>query len=158
MAHSISQKRAEFLEENFFELSFQDQVPDRALFDSITDPAELHYLADGYNWDDGPELLEWIVSSPLCDQGTAALIFWRAQPDDYTEYASDEEMSCPDGVVSLLQHIIANWERGLYTQRNISYNRNEDPSAGEVYHSTTRKWSIPAFLLEPTPGQPFPNA
>lgn len=49
MAHSISQKRAEFLKENFFELSFQDREPDRVVFDSITDPAELYYLADSYN-------------------------------------------------------------------------------------------------------------
>ena len=67
-------------------------------------------------------------------------------------------MSCPDGVVNLLQHIITNWEQGGYIRRNIAYNRNEDPGAGEVYHSTTRKWDIPAFLMEPTPGQPFLNA
>lgn len=39
MVYSISPKRAALLEENFFEFSSQNRVPDRALFDSITDPA-----------------------------------------------------------------------------------------------------------------------
>jgi hypothetical protein len=156
MAHSVSRKRADFLKENFFELSFQDRGPDQAIFDSITDPAELYYLADIHNWDDGAELLEWIASSPLCDQGTAALIFWRAQPDFYTEYAQESEMSLPDGVLPLLQGIMQKWEQGFYVRQQIAYNHREDPDAEQAYGNNPRsKWQIPAYLIEPTKGKPF---
>lgn len=156
MVHSISQKRADFLEENFFELSSHDREPDRALFDSITDPAELHYLADIYNWDDGAEVLGWIVDSPYCDRGTAALVFWRSQPDFYTEYALESEMSLPDGVLPLLQRIMLNWEQGFYARKQIAYNRSEDPAAEKDYgNNPRRKWQIPAYLMEPTAGNSF---
>lgn len=156
MAHSISQQRAEFLTASFFELSFQDREPDRTVFDSITDPVELHYLADIYNWDDGAEVLGWITDSPYCDRGTAALIFWRSQPDFYTEYAQESEMSLTDGVLPLLQRIMQNWERGFYVRQHIAYNHHEDPAAEQDYGNNPRsKWQIPAYLIEPTKGKPF---
>ncbi|MBO2011415.1 DUF4274 domain-containing protein [Hymenobacter negativus] len=75
MAHAISQERANFLEANFFQFSFEEREPDRTLFDTITSPTELHYMAHIYNWDDGPEVLGWIIDSPYCDRGTSAMIF-----------------------------------------------------------------------------------
>ncbi|MFD2721493.1 DUF4274 domain-containing protein [Hymenobacter monticola] len=155
MAHAISQERAKFLQEHFFEFSFKDSTPDKNLFDSITSPAELHYLAYIYNWDDGPEVLSWIVDSPNCDQGTAALIFWRSQPDFYQEYTDESEMSLQDGVLPLLQSIMGNWERGFY-QQQIAYDRHDDPAAGKLYADNLReKWSVPNYLLVPTKGKPF---
>ena len=47
---------------------------------SVEDPAELHQFALNYNWDDGWGYLDQVVSSPLCDQGTALLIFWLSEP------------------------------------------------------------------------------
>ena len=156
IAHSISQKRAEFLKENFLDLSFQDQKPDRAVFDSITDPAELHYLTDIHNWDDGVEVLSWIIDSPYCDWGTAALIFWRSQPDFYTEYAQESEMSLADGTLSLLKRIMQNWERGFYVRQHVAYNHREDPAAEKDYgNNPWSKWQIPAYLIEPTKGKPY---
>ena len=156
MAHGISQKRAAFLEANFFEFSFKEQVPNRELFDSLTSPTELHYLAHIYNWDDGPEVLGWIINSDYCDRGTAAMVFWRSQPDFYTEYNQESEMSLQDGVLPLLQQIMQNWERGFYQRERIAYNRSEDPSAEKLYENNPRrKWRIPAYLLAPTKGKQF---
>jgi hypothetical protein len=154
-AHAISQERVDFLEANFFQLSLEEREPDRALFDTITDPIELHYLAHIYNWDDGPKVLGWIADSTYCDRGTAAMIFWRSQPDFHQEYTSELEMSLQDGVLPLLQSIIRNWEREFY-QQQIAYNRHDDPAAGKFYpHNPREKWSVPKHLLKPTKGKPF---
>lgn len=51
MPYTISKKRTEFIETNFYEFSFREEEPSRDLFDAITEPAELHYLAHIYNWE-----------------------------------------------------------------------------------------------------------
>ena len=156
MAHSISKQRADFLEENFFEFSFREREPDRVLFDTIGDPNELHYLVHIYNWDDGPEVLRWIINSEYCDRGTAAMIFWRSQPDFYTEYTQESEIDFEDGVLTLLQNIMRNWERGFYQREQIAYNCSEDAGAEKIYaDNPRRKWQIPAYVIEPTKGKPF---
>ena len=156
MAYSISQERADFLEENFFEFSFQEREPDRTLFNTITNPTELRYLAHIYNWDDGPEVLSWIINSEYCDRGTASMIFWRSQPDFYTEYNQESEMRLQDGVLPLLQKIMQRWEQGLYQREQIAYDHREDPAAEKDYENNPRrKWQIPMYLIEPTKGKPF---
>ncbi|MGN6211121.1 DUF4274 domain-containing protein [Parafilimonas sp.] len=36
---------------------------------------EYHYITSIYNWDDGTEVLSWIINSSLCDSATAKMIF-----------------------------------------------------------------------------------
>ena len=57
-----------------------------SFFDSISDPEELHLFADGWNWDAGVEELDRVIEHPLCDRGTALLIYWRAKPGYYLKY------------------------------------------------------------------------
>ncbi len=154
MKYKISPKRAEILDNNFFEFSFNDKTPDKKLFDSITEPAELHYIADKYNWDDGPEVLTWIINNPICDIGTAKLIFWRAQPDDYTYYSSEEESS--DGVYTLLQNIITNFEKGFYKNEKILYDPLGDDGAPDLSNENPNpKWKIPDYLKTEGKGKPI---
>ncbi len=154
MKYKISPKRAEILDNNFFEFSFNDKTPDKKLFDSITEPAELHYIADKYNWDDGPEVLAWIINNPICDIGTAKLIFWRAQPDDYTSYSSEEESS--DGVYTLLQNIITNFEKGFYKNEKILYDPLGDDGAPDINNENPNpKWKIPDYLKTRGKGKPI---
>ena len=115
MGHAISPERANFLEENFTGFGFTDGHPDQVLFDTLTDPVELHYLAHIYNWDDGAEALSWIINRPYCDKGTAALIFWRSQPEYFTQFTSESEENWATEVYLLLRNIIRNWESEFYT-------------------------------------------
>lgn len=156
MAHTISQERAGFLDENFTGFGFIDASPDKALFDTITSSAELHYLADIYNWDDGPEVLGWIIDSPYCDRGTAALLFWRAEPDFYTDYTDESEISFDDGILPLLQRLMQHWEAGFYTRAQIAYDRRSDPGAEALAANYgQKKWVIPDYLISPTQGKPL---
>lgn len=52
--------------------------------------ATLHAAADEHNWDDGTAKLRKILANPLCDRGTALLIYWRGAPAFYLSFATPE--------------------------------------------------------------------
>jgi hypothetical protein len=47
----------------------------------VESPVELHYFAMNYNWDNGEDAVRAVIDHPLCDMGTASMIYWLAQPD-----------------------------------------------------------------------------
>jgi len=151
MKYKIPIKRIELLRDNFFEFSFDDKEPDKDFFDSIKNSEELHFIADNYNWDDGAEVLNWIANSKLCDEGTAKLIFWRSEPQDYTscEKAEDAEYMGED-IFLLLKKIIKNFNEDFYIKAEIAYNPKEDTDIN--YRDPNEKWEIPKYLKEPTFG------
>ena len=52
-----------------------------------TDPEELHAFADTWNWDKGTGALAEILNNPACEAATALMIYWRAAPEYYLQYA-----------------------------------------------------------------------
>ena len=84
------------------------------------------------------------------------MIFWRSQPDFYTEYNQESEMNLQDGVLPLLQEIMQRWEQGLYQREQIAYDHHEDPAAEKDYENNPRrKWQIPMYLMELIKGKPY---
>jgi hypothetical protein len=153
MDYTVSDERIALLQAHFFEFSFEGRAPDRAVFDAITNPVEYHLIAANYNWDDGPEVLTWIVTSPLCDRATAQLLFWRAQPAFYTQFTSAEEAEYEAEVYILLRTIIQQWEAGAYTGSLIAYDPRTDALAEDInYHYPQEKWAIPPYLKQPSTG------
>lgn len=153
MKELLSQERKLLLQDKFFEFSFDDKEPDKSFFETIDNPLEYHYIATVYNWDDGTEVLTWIVNSPLCDAGTAKMIFWRSQPSYYTRFSTKEEARFDSDVFELLKNIIDNFQKGIYSNQNIAYDATEDPSAEETdYKDPNAKWVIPDFMKEPSTG------
>lgn len=93
----VSKSRRAFLDQYFFQWSFGKPdgfLPSKEAFSSITHPAELHYIACVYNWDDGPEVLLWILDSPLCSRSTANLLFWRSLPSYFEERDFSDPSTC----------------------------------------------------------------
>ena len=150
----ISKERADFLTEQFYELSFDDRLPDRKLFNTIQKPEELHFLADQHNWDDGVELLEWIIDSEFCDEATARLIFWRSQPEFYTEFIAEKEAGSFADVYLLLRKIVKNVESGVYKKRELEFNPLTDVgSPSDIhYRNPKEKWPIPDTMKLPVKG------
>jgi hypothetical protein len=152
-AYTISKDRASFVEEHFFQWSFDDDMPDdagpdKSLFLQLDHPAELHYLAAIYNWDDGPIVLDWILDSPLCSRATANLIFWRSAPDYYLRYDLNDLDSCPGHdreVLSLLSNFVRRYAGGSFHEIDIDF----DPEA-ETEEITTQepKWEFPAGVYD----------
>ncbi|TGD80288.1 DUF4274 domain-containing protein [Hymenobacter wooponensis] len=156
MDYSVSEERAQLLADKLFQFSFEEREPDKEFFDSLTNPVELHLIAGVYNWDDGMEVLLWIIDNPICDKATAAMIFWHAQPSYYTEFATEQEATYDADVYRLLRKIMTNWEVGFYRTNLISYDPRQDVKA-EPIDSTypNPKWSIPDYIKQPQVGQ-FP--
>ncbi|RZK25820.1 MAG: DUF4274 domain-containing protein, partial [Hymenobacter sp.] len=121
--YTVSDERLALLHAHFFEFSFEGRVPDRTVFEAITNPVEYHLIAADYNWDDGPEVLRWIVTSSLCTQATAQLIFWRAQPSFYTQFSSAEEATYEAEVYTLLRTLCSSGRGASITQTSLPTTR-----------------------------------
>ncbi|WP_305952161.1 DUF4274 domain-containing protein [Emticicia oligotrophica] len=61
-------------------------------FEKLSTSEELHYLIKKWNWDDGYEIPQKVLSHPLCDKGTALMIYWLATPDYFTKFENEEEV------------------------------------------------------------------
>ena len=150
----LCQDKIDFIEEHFFEFSFdnEDGLPDKKLFEKLSHPAELFYLAHIYNWDDGTEILRWIIGSPLCSEATAALIFWRSQPDYYRRYSLSGDLSTRlnDGeVLSLLHSIIQKHQNNDFNEIKIAF--DPEPEL-ESLTAQNPKWDVPEALFNKLEG------
>lgn len=147
----IKRKRRHFIKEHFFQWSFHKPVgylPEKSLFLQLTHPAELHYLADIYNWDDGEIVLEWILNSPLCTRATTNLLFWRTCPDYYLEFDIEDEHSCTDcnsESFKFLRKIVQKYQDNTFSLYQIEF----DPT-GEIeeIQEMNPKWLYPQGVYD----------
>ncbi|MBL3659063.1 DUF4274 domain-containing protein [Fulvivirga sediminis] len=145
--------REKLIQKNFFEYSFnedEDFVPNKRLFNKLSS-AEQYYLAENFNWDDGVDVLNWIVESKKCDKGTAALIFWKADPDFYMERTLESIEDYERGVFDLLQKILRKFNNDEFTRSKLKF----DPIAAGYdtnVHSQHKIWELPNELRCATKG------
>jgi hypothetical protein len=153
--YTIPKKRCRFIKKHFYEWSFDkpdDFTPDRDAFNQLAHPAELHYLAYIYNWDDGHIVLDWILDSPLCTRSTANLLFWRAAPDYYLEFPLDNLEACEsynrDGFI-VLRKIVERYNKNDFSSYQIAY----DPK-GNIEQIMTKdpKWTYPKGVYDKIDG------
>ncbi|WP_052248439.1 DUF4274 domain-containing protein [Chryseobacterium taiwanense] len=140
----VKSSRENFIKENFFELSFRDEKPDFEKFKTLSS-VELHYLVDIYNWDDGVEVLLWIVNSNKCDKATALMIFWRACPDYYLEKEENELDVYEREINHLLKTIIESFKSNKFKRSIFSYNPQED---FEIEEDQILNWGIPVEMTK----------
>jgi Domain of unknown function (DUF4274) len=73
-----------------------DREATRAAFEGlmsqIESPEELHAYANEFNWDGGCKEMRDVIRHPLCDMGTALLIYWHAGAGYYLRYADRSEV------------------------------------------------------------------
>jgi hypothetical protein len=135
----IPETRKSFLLHNFVEYSFEqddnvnDLEADKVLFDSITSPEEIFFLAQCCNWDDGAIIPEWIIDSPLCTKAAALTIFWQSAPYEYMEYAfgskipqwkSSEEDEEQTKILNILEKLISKFKASEFHQLSIQFDFN----------------------------------
>lgn len=117
---------------------------------------ELHAFADDWNWDSGVEPLLEIIRNPLCDKGTASLIYWRADVISFYEAASREEVNEYEiEVYDLIKEVEAKFVSGFYTQQNIRFDPKDDGADWVRKHPGELAQEIPEELMKPTPGEPL---
>ena len=142
--------REKFIKENFFELSFKDEKPNFEKFKTLNS-TELHFLAEIYNWDDGIELLNWIIESEKCDKGTASMIFWRSVPDYYLEKNENDIQDYEKDIFNLINKVIQKFKSNNFNKSSIKYDPNEDFDF-ESYKNELTKWNLPSNLTISTKG------
>jgi hypothetical protein len=120
----------------------------------LQDPVELHALAYNWNWDGGLETLFAIVRHPLCDRGTALLVYWYTSPVwVYRTYADESEVAGPyeRQQYRLIKEIESRYTEGFYQNQGIRFDPNTDWP--EPYRGEALKQPIPTLLLEASPGK-----
>ena len=155
MTYKISKKRREFIESHFFEWSFgkpDDYVPSKKDFLELSHPAELHYLAYIYNWDDDAIVLRWILESPLCSRATANLLFWRSLPSYFEDSDFDDESTCPEyceAGFSLVKMVLEKYKRNAFSDIDIAF----DPKGEtETLRNDNPTWKVPPGVFDKLDG------
>jgi hypothetical protein len=93
----------------------------------VTSPDELHAFADGFNWDCGAKELLQVIRHPMCDRGTALLVYWRSQPGYYLQYADRASLRPEQQELFDLQREIENRIRaGDYQTAVCTYDPQND--------------------------------
>jgi len=112
------------IKKNFIEFSFdnneKETIPNFKKFQSLNS-AEQYYLADNYNWDDGPIVLQWIIDSQKCDKGTACKIFWNSEPDYFYDYTADTIDEYEKDIWNLLQSIIKRFNSNDFKKSQFKF-------------------------------------
>jgi Leucine-rich repeat (LRR) protein len=114
------------------------------------DPFTLHAWADRYNWDDGAKKLLTAIRNPSCSLATALLVYWRAQPYWYLQYADDREARAdPTGktIVPLIREIEQRVADGVYRHHPL-IPWSPGKTLVDPYPQHEKKRSLPRVMLE----------
>ena len=147
--------RVNFIKKNFFEFSFDEDTeeeiqPDFDKFKSLS-AKEQYYLASIYNWDDGAQVLKWIIESAYCDKGTATRIFWMTEPDYYFDYTSETIDEYERETFELLQMIIKRFKEGSFKTSKYKFLPEEEGYQTE-WPNATGIWELPDELKKGNKG------
>ncbi|ESU20184.1 hypothetical protein FEDK69T_30350 [Flavobacterium enshiense DK69] len=150
----ILPNKERFIQETFIEFSFNksdDYLPDFKLFEKLNS-TDQYYLAQYYNWDDGVEILKWIIESKKCDKGTASLIFWTSEPDYYFE-KSENEISGYDEKETflLLKRIVEKFNNNEFKKSNLKYDPTDRVTKID-WSKQNSEWKIPEEIRKPIKG------
>lgn len=145
--------KEKFIIENFIEFSFDSDdenfLPDFKLFEKLN-ATDQYYLAENYNWDDGVEILKWIIESKKCDKGTASLI-WTSEPDYYFEKSESEISDYEKDTFLLLKRIVEKFNNKEFKKSNLKYNpTNREKRIN--WSKQNSEWKISEELKKPTKG------
>jgi hypothetical protein len=150
----ILPSKEKFIRENFIEFSFdsddENYLPDFGLFEKLNS-TDQYYLAENYNWDDGVEVLKWIIESNKCDKGTASLIFWTSEPDYYFEKGENEIEDYEKDTFLLLKRIVEKFNNKEFKKSNLKFNPTDRESRID-WTKLNPEWNIPEELKKPTKG------
>jgi hypothetical protein len=118
-------------------------------FETVTDAEELHLYADGFNWDTGADEMPRVIRHPLCDRGTALLIYWRGRPGWYARYADRSDAPNPDQAeqFDLLREIEQKIISGHYRTCRFPYDPKSDRGHDMTKANSKAKRLIPPEMF-----------
>ena len=138
--------------ESIAQLLFDNNIEE---LKKLTSPLELHVVAANWNWDDGCELLTWIIRNPICDKGTALLIYWHAGPGwQYQFLNRDEVPKYARANYDLIKEIETRYISGFYTEASIAFDPSNDEETDwtTMYAKISTRQEIPKQMRISTSG------
>jgi Domain of unknown function (DUF4274) len=115
---------------------------------------ELHQFAHQVNWDVGCKSLLQLIEHPLCDRGTALLVYWNGSPEYYLQFTNSTEAKAAKadvGNFKLLEKI----EQKLLAKTFASEMFRFD--ACELAAPSNAKRTYPEVVLGGSPGTDCPS-
>jgi hypothetical protein len=141
-----------YLDEDYDESTHEERWT--AEFAALTTPQELFLFASHSSASSSPAEWRQILDHPLCDEGTARLIYWRLSPVWCHEFAvRDEVPEFARAGYDLVREIED--RTGSFPHSAVRF----DPShfRGRSFldgHSSGELARIPAEMMHATPGEP----
>lgn len=97
------------------------------IFSFPDDTNQRHDFVRAYNWDDGTDLLKYVIRHTDTDRSTARMIYWMGQPEWFCQY--DKEKEIPMSQLStfyLLNEIENRVKNDFYNQQTIPFDPRDD--------------------------------
>ena len=105
---------------------------------------ELHFVAANLNWDnDDPDMVRAIIEHPLCDAGTALLLYWYGQGF----YSTPETLDTPFG--QLFKTITDRFVARGYASYKIHFDPIKECFMPSLEDVLTRGCQIPGAIFAP---------
>ncbi len=115
---------------------------------------ELHAFADTWNWDAGTEPLQTLLDNPACEAATALLIYWKAAPEFYRQYANRSAVEAAYADVNqfdFVNKLERKFVAGAFPIRRLSFDPNNDEHCGGLKFVGTYDDLKDAFVRELPP-------
>jgi hypothetical protein len=118
----------------------------------VNTPEELHEFVDHWNWDGGTEPIRRALAHPLCDRGTALMVYWRIDPIFYLKPEHDtrakvEANLWPDAVVhwDMLREIEQRLAANRFRTAEVAFDPMNDRGRDRTKQRFKKKPPIPLF-------------
>lgn len=106
---------------------------------------ELHFVAANLNWDDDdPDIVRAIIEHPLCDAGTALLLYWYGQG---FYFSTPETLDTPFG--QLFKTITDRFVARGYASYKIHFDPIKECFMPSLEDVLTRGFQIPGAIFAP---------
>ncbi|MBO2638671.1 DUF4274 domain-containing protein [Shewanella algae] len=105
---------------------------------------ELHYVAANLNWDNGLASPAAILNHPLCDAGTALLLYWYGQGFFHSNPADAEPEE-----KALFDRLITRFSQGDFVSYRIAFDAIKEDMLPPLKQMQERGWQFPGILLAP---------
>jgi hypothetical protein len=123
---------------------------------TLVTPEEVHHYAWHYNWDDGEASMHQLLDHPAIDKGTVLLIYWRASPRWFRQFATRDEVDdWARSAYDLIKEIEQRFATDFYMRQSIRYDPADDRESSHTdgYTDIEIKQDIPDEMYQITSGE-----
>ena len=113
------------------------------------DAAALHRFATRTTLEDGGPALDAVVRHASCSLGTALLVYWRAKPYWYAQWASADECEDPR-VFAMMEAIEQRVASGGYAHAGVVFDPRREKFHQAVFRELEKKRSLPTEVFTAT--------